>query len=453
MVQLLHGSDEAQMHAAAAVWSILKGGPADRAAVVAAGAIPALVHVLRTCSSHDVLTIAANCICNLVWVKDAGANIAEAVQEAGGIDALVWLMGAAGSGGGATLQVTAAGALHNLACSSLPRKAAITAAGGVHTAVQLLRSTRDADAMRSAAGLLAIMADDARDPTQQAFAEAGGVAALVQLLRTSYPAEALDDAAAALAALAARRPAHRQAIAAADGIPTLVRLLAAGIAQLQTINALRPLILDGPYQPPALVSCLRSSHEEVQTQASAALANLMHGSLEHQQAVAAAGAIPPLAVLALQQHNSVALQSSVASALQLVAMGSPESAAAVAQALGAPGHLAAVELLVCSAVPALAYDVPQLQEAFRAVGVALTPPGTTGLTAIAAVAGLSSREAGVRERAAEGCCNTRGLRRCSACGSELYCSSRCQAAHWPAHRAECRRRRRAAAAVAPAPGH
>ncbi|KAL4458422.1 hypothetical protein ABPG75_013287 [Micractinium tetrahymenae] len=52
--------------------------------------------------------------------------------------------------------------------------------------------------------------------------------------------------------------------------------------------------------------------------------------------------------------------------------------------------------------------------------------------------------------AAEGCSNTRGLRRCAGCGTVRYCSDACQSAHWKAHRPECRRLQAAVAREAEA---
>ena len=47
--------------------------------------------------------------------------------------------------------------------------------------------------------------------------------------------------------------------------------------------------------------------------------------------------------------------------------------------------------------------------------------------------------------AAEGCGTTSGLKRCGGCASVRYCSVACSRAHWPAHKAECRRLQAAAA--------
>ena len=54
--------------------------------------------------------------------------------------------------------------------------------------------------------------------------------------------------------------------------------------------------------------------------------------------------------------------------------------------------------------------------------------------------------------AAPGCCNTRGLRKCGGCHTVRYCSQECCRAHWPEHRAECRRLQAEAAAKALAAG-
>ncbi|PRW39186.1 histone lysine methyltransferase Set6 [Chlorella sorokiniana] len=49
---------------------------------------------------------------------------------------------------------------------------------------------------------------------------------------------------------------------------------------------------------------------------------------------------------------------------------------------------------------------------------------------------------------AEGCGATKGLRRCGGCGTVRYCGVACSKAHWPEHKAECRRLQAAAAAAA-----
>ena len=37
-------------------------------------------------------------------------------------------------------------------------------------------------------------------------------------------------------------------------------------------------------------------------------------------------------------------------------------------------------------------------------------------------------------------CGGAGLKKCAGCLEVFFCSSNCQVAHWPAHKADCKRR-------------
>ena len=98
-----------------------------------------------------------------------------------------------------------------------------------------------------AAGALWILAED-NDANQAAIAAAGGIPPLVRLLDSGSEA-VLQEAVGVLLSLAVNSAANRAAIAAAGGIPPLVRLRRSGDAGFSS---------QGSHQRPSVSSCANS---------------------------------------------------------------------------------------------------------------------------------------------------------------------------------------------------
>lgn len=85
---------------------------------------------------------------------------------------------------------------------------------------------------------------------------------------------------------------------------------------------------------------------------------------------------------------------------------------------------------------AAAAAAPPIAPIDPGVAAAAPPPAPQPEPAAASMPALSPAP---HVCAAEGCSAARGLKRCGGCASVRYCSVECSRAHWPAHRAACRR--------------
>jgi HEAT repeat protein len=168
---------------------------ADLASVEVEG----LVHDLQPNMSPDMLTNAADVLRDM---SNAGGHEAKAaIAAAGAIPALVHLL----ASDSPEVRAYVAQALGSLARGHPQSQAAIAAAGAIPGLVQLLRpaSTTDPLVQRAAAGALGDLAAE-HTPNQSAIAAAGAVPLLVQL-QGSTDAEVRANATAALLHLAAFR--------------------------------------------------------------------------------------------------------------------------------------------------------------------------------------------------------------------------------------------------------
>ncbi|KAG1663538.1 hypothetical protein FOA52_003166 [Chlamydomonas sp. UWO 241] len=156
----------------------------NQAAFAAAGAIPALVTLLRPGSSTDV---------ELLESDEPG--ICAATQDA------------------------AALALGCLAGGNAQNRTAIAAAGAIPALVQLLQDTNTFDGATEA---LACLADGHAQNQADIAAAAGAIPALVKLLQHNNSIGVRGSAASTLGSLAAGHAQNQTAIAAAGAIPVLV---------------------------------------------------------------------------------------------------------------------------------------------------------------------------------------------------------------------------------------
>lgn len=168
----LHAQAAAQAAAAGALASLAAAVPASCSAIVAAGVVPALLHLLHSgsacstgatasggggagptagvCSSADGVGMVLDSCCGDVVRHAAAAALVnlvaggpgcqparQAVVSAGGIPLLLQPLGDAPHPGNAVLQYAAATVLRQLASSSREHRQAIVAAGGLSTLQQL----------------------------------------------------------------------------------------------------------------------------------------------------------------------------------------------------------------------------------------------------------------------------------------------------------------------------
>lgn len=260
-------SDAIGAHAtgiAASTLANMSKAPGATAAVVAAGAIPALVRVLDECNR-----------------------------------------GGDGGGGGDSAGITAkaAMAIGNLVDEGRVATAA-SRAGAPAALVQLLHSSRSTEAQAAAAGALSNLTADRDATVCQAIADADGIATLAARLCSSRDSKVVERACRALRHLACDSHERASAIAAATGcVPRLVRLLGssgeastqvdAGLLVLTIINSGAADVVVHAGAIPPLVKQLRSSQGSWPTAlAASALCSLAHSN--HSEAVLAAGAAPLL---------------------------------------------------------------------------------------------------------------------------------------------------------------
>lgn len=299
----------------------------------------------------------------------------------------------------------------------------------------------------TAASYLRSMLDGANeedfDAIAASFTAAGAIPLLVQLLSSSQSRDLQADAAAileALGALGARQRAH--AIVAAGGLAPLAQLMRSNDADLRlrgaqaltviasTISvvgdaaALDAVVDAGAISAAILLMRCRGGDRWRVLLAVSLLFLLARRCAERCQAIAAAGGAAACVEL-LARPPTPNLKCWAADVLLCLALNG-ESAAVVAVDPSGRVDAALQELHMH-----LSAEPEQLQDALRNLAAARAAPP--------------------RVCAAPGCGATAGrLSRCAGCGTVRYCSQTCQAAHWPAHRPECKRVRAERAAVAAA---
>ncbi|EFN51362.1 hypothetical protein CHLNCDRAFT_141129 [Chlorella variabilis] len=174
LTRLRSGDGRQAVQAARTLVDLCVDSDDNRAAIVAAGGIPALAKLIRSSdASEDFLQAAARLLHNL-----SAHSPANAIAAVGGIPAVVQLLRSTDS---EELQIAAAQALGCLSVDNPGNKAAIGAAGAIPLLVQLLRSTASEEVQVNAAKALGYLSVDSPD-SSAAIAAAGGIAALQQLL-------------------------------------------------------------------------------------------------------------------------------------------------------------------------------------------------------------------------------------------------------------------------------
>ncbi|KAG1676327.1 hypothetical protein FOA52_001122 [Chlamydomonas sp. UWO 241] len=324
---------EAAITAARALGNLAAGNDETKAAIIAAGAIPALVGNLK----FDAAGFASYALSHLVFgcseppsIFDlgtiqtlvqlpgpsssaeeqaaaaqalTGTGKAETIVEEGGIPALMLLLGPRSS---TEVQKAAASALDSLAFYHAQNQHAIVAAGAIPALVQLLQGLEGVQ--DAAAGALRSLAEN-NTQNQTTIAAAGAIPALVQLLQDVDPESEPGRAAFALGCLADHHAKNQTAIVAAGAFPALIDLL-----------------------DPNLVPTRCSFADDVFA-ATVALGNLAANHPQNQTAIAAAGAIPALVGLpGLHWDVSHAVWDAAEEALESLADGHAQNQAAIATA-------------------------------------------------------------------------------------------------------------------------
>ena len=235
LVHMLNDTDtEVKKMASMALTSLIANiNPANQTAIVAQGGIAIFVQLLN--DDDAVVLLAAVALHQLTFNNPTNQTM---VIEAGGVAPLVQLL----KHDSITNRQTAAGILFNLAVN-MANQAVIVAEGGIAPLVYLLN---DADTLvrQKAAGALSNLAAT----NQAAIVEAGGIAPLVQLLEDT-DSDVRQKAAAALGCLAMNdNLANQMAIATEGGIAPLVQLLNDANADVRkhTAFALTNLTLNNP---------------------------------------------------------------------------------------------------------------------------------------------------------------------------------------------------------------
>jgi len=286
--------------------------------MVAAGAIPALVRLLSTSSSAEVQQAAARTLANLTSSRtsDRGGSVKAAVA-AGAVPSLVQVL----STTDAPLVVCeAAWALNSLANENPPGRAAIAAAGGIPALVGRLCSTDSKAAQEAVATLLGNLAGMCPSHRKE-IAAAGVIPILARLLAGSGDDASGSSSDSDSSGARSRRPGSTSLSAgvreaAAEALSSLAgsRQIRQQIADLGCLPALVQHLSDSTYdwllEHIALLFC-----------------SLANDSSDSQQALVAAGAIPPLQ--RLQFYSDQGVRAAAEQALQALGAGGfdPSSAA------------------------------------------------------------------------------------------------------------------------------
>ena len=307
-----------------------------RAKVVTAGVIPPLIRLLGSQDPVSLQENAARMLLNII--NDSSTSLSKAVA-AGALPALVSLLKARDGAGFSGLQATAAKALEIVISHSPDHYEAAVAAGVIAPLVALLKEGGSSIVHEQAARALICLTSDAQN--KASIVEAGGLQALVQLLKPSGAMAVQEHAAWLLRRLAAGNDGSiTSSIVALGFIPLLVTLLefkadttssagsklrgAAAAAALHSLAVSAPMSIPQIISAgaiPLLVSLLDSNNShEAHEHAAGTLKKIALNSKGRSMA-AATGAIPPLVELISNDHPE-AVQEHAAGALWSLAFDS-----------------------------------------------------------------------------------------------------------------------------------
>lgn len=314
-----------------------------RVVIVECGGVEALVALLKHGSDGAAVEAAG-----ALWNLGATLEIGRHIVECGAVPVLIGAL----RDRPIAAKVQAAGALRNLAILG-ENKGRLSAGGIVEVLIELIGPARlDMDNEEHMGLLIKVVATlrilSSNSTIQLKAAALGAIPPLCALLKVAN--EPLRrQASGALLALSFHE-GNRAAIADAQPIPTLIRLVAFELSDAVVMSAagcLWNLAMNDDLERkivacnaiPPLISRLTSQNIEVVCKAAGALKNLSY-QRDHKEIVARSGGIGKLVDL-MRQGNPRVLPYAVG-ALRLVASGRPETRSRIVEA-GAITHL--VELL------------------------------------------------------------------------------------------------------------
>lgn len=370
-----------QEQAASAIAKLSFDNQQTSSLITSTGGIKPLLNLLKTeTSTLRVLQNAAHALANLAFEPNARDEI---VAE-GGVSMLIKLL----QGEGAQVKSFASTSLARLATDHEATQLVINEAGAIAPLVALLNGNEGEGAQQEAAGALFALADHKNN--RLAITEADGIGWLVSLLGCSNPVArahaegalvrlsietenrmliieklvdmlrnmdtsegslAIEQAAAALANLARESEENRNAIVGAEGIPPILALLdsQSNKAKENAVSALTELCMKSKSQAanqaaiandggiPKLVNVMQpfmTSNKDAAiihlcTLAASAIKQLAKDNRENQDALAEAGAIPPL--VAMLSSVAPQLQANSAGALANLARNHRDNQLAIAK--------------------------------------------------------------------------------------------------------------------------
>ena len=344
--------------------------------ILTAGAIDSVVSLLTAAVSTAAHDAAVVFLGNLAIVEACRAPLI----AAGAIPKLVTSL----STGSQHVQHMAAAALGGLTCGDPSNKLRIVAAGAVEPLIKLLTSDSEDAQMASVMTLSNLLACEDAAVVQGMLASSGAaVAPLVRVFqRREFPETAQGEAVFCLLTLSARSGSDTRAIAAAGGIPPLIRLLHSGSAQTQSLVVMLLHLMAAEGVPADLAAMEAALPILAKLQGDSNLGSEMRGhTLE-----------------LLQRINSVGSNRSIGST------GSVDPGSASYNRNDVPPSS------ISSSIPPAAAEAASPQ-----------PPATTGGRKLCWACGATSVP----------------LKKCSVCTVAAYCSGACQKADWKAHKGQC----------------
>ena len=318
------GSEPVKAEAAGAIWVMSQGHPSNKVAFAEAGSTKPLVQLLAT-GNGRAQEHAAHALASLGF--DNEPNQREITEQ------LVLLLG----NGATDAKSRAAASLWRLVQENPSSQRTIAMAGSASDLIKLLKEgTREAKAYALWSLSLSINEDN-----QATLLEEDGVQPLVDALKDE-PANAKDQsaadkskltrqqAAAAISLLALNNTKAQEAIAAAGGIPPLIRIMeptradtmearefaAFALADISLVSKNRDEVVACQGIVP-IVSLLNEGENNGKKAAAAALARLAAGHTETAADIAGVGAIPLLVALLSGAHGDGAQEEGAGALYQL----------------------------------------------------------------------------------------------------------------------------------------
>ena len=471
-------AEESSPSSSAGVGRFAAAGPI--LALVTAGAIPTLIHLLESSSVAKVHQAVADALTRIGRLGDAFRIM---IAEAGGVPALVKLV----QSGPPSVQGAAMTTLAFVASYTGGHTQAILAAAAeaIPSAIQILRSDPEIVHREAAMYFLVIMVTlDGNSRTRVAQAD-GAIPLIVQLL-SSKSAALQEQSANVIENLVLSTYCHtgnRDSFFAAGAIPALVQMLLHPRSAKAEILALKALLAlswwEDPQVPtdsqyrlsrirfaeagaiPPLVRLLARGHSDTKGAASLILISLTRNA-DCCRRAAAAGAVPLLEQMVENESEEMQAQAKwpLSNIAALSNAGVQSEVTGCAAALVATGTEA-----MTSETGSLSPEGQAASAAALITGGGLQIRG--GTSATSHIPGTTASDAALphplpqqqqpppaANRKKLLCCWSCGaegtwLKKCSGCAVASYCGAACQKADWMAHKGKCAELKASAAELKP----